>query len=107
MAGFRNPRLMIGACLTATVAGWAAVGWGVFEMNRIEGETGATAAAIGIGFPVGVIATGLLFLAIRSARVYRHHLRGENAIGRWIVPPEDLTAFAANNAARNALGPAY
>lgn len=107
MAGYRNPRLMIGAFLAATVAGWAAVGWGVFEMNRIAGETAATAASIGIGFPVGVIATGMLFLAIKSARVYHRFRQGHNAIGRWIVPPEDFAAFATNNAARNALGPAY
>jgi hypothetical protein len=107
MAGYRHPRLMIGVFLTVSVASWTAVGWGAFEMNRIAGETGATAATIGIGFPIGVIATGMLFLAIRSARAYRRFRRGENAIGRWIVAPEDFAAFAANNAARNALGPAY
>ncbi len=107
MAGYRHPRLMIGVFLVISVAGWAAVGWGIVEMNRIEGESGATAASIGLGFPIGVIATGMLFLAVRSARIYRRVRRGESVIARWIVPPEDFAAFAANNAARNALGPAY
>jgi hypothetical protein len=51
MAGYRNPRLMIGVFLSVTVVSWVAVGWGIVEMNRIEGESAATAASIGLARP--------------------------------------------------------
>ena len=81
--------------------------WGIVEMQRIAGETAATGLSIGIGFPVGVIATGMLFLAIKGARTVAATRRGEEVIARWTVPADDLAAFVVNDASRNALGPAY
>jgi hypothetical protein len=93
--------------LAVALAGWISVGWGAFEMHRLDRETGMTAAAIGVGFPVAVIATGSLFLAIRSIRIVAALDRGEGVIARWIVSPNDFAEFVTDNAARNALGGAY
>jgi hypothetical protein len=106
-ARVRKPRLMAAVWLAVALAGWVSVAWGTFEMHRLDRETGATAAAIGVGFPVAVIATGMLFLAIRTIRIVAALDRGEGVIARWIVPPDDFAEFAADNAARNALGGAY
>jgi hypothetical protein len=48
----------------------------------------------------------MLFLAIRSWRLTAVLRRGENVIARWMVSADDYTTFVANDAARNALGPA-
>jgi hypothetical protein len=103
-ARVRKPRLGAAAWLVVALAGWISVAWGTFEMHRLGHETGATAAAIGVGFPVAVIATGMLFLAIRALRIVAALDRGEGVIARWTVSPEDFAEFTADNAARNALG---
>ena len=68
-ASVRKSRLAAAAWLAVVLAGWMSVAWGAFEMHRLGHETGATAAAIGVGFPVAVIATGMLFLAIRAITI--------------------------------------
>lgn len=106
-ARVRRPRLVAAAWLAVTLAGWISVTWGALEMHRLDHETGATAAAIGVGFPVAVIATGMLFLAMRTIRIVAALDRGEGVIARWTVSPDDFAEFAADNAARNALGGPY
>jgi hypothetical protein len=103
----RKPKRAALAWLAVAVAGWMSVGWGAFEMHRLGHETGATAAAIGVGFPVAVIATGMLFLAIRTIRIVAALDRGEGVIARWTVSPDDFAEFVADDSARNALGGGY
>jgi hypothetical protein len=105
--GIRKPRLVPWIWCVAALAGWAAVAWGAFEMQAPGRETAATGLAIGVGFPVAVIATGMVFLAIKGVRTIAALDRGEGVIARWTVLPTELAEFAANNAARNALGGAY
>ena len=105
--GFRNPRRVTLICLASAVTGWAAVAWGIFEMQRLGQETVATGTSIGLGLPVGVVATGMLALAINGARIVAAIRHGEKVIARWTVSPDDFAAFTTNNAARNALGSDY
>lgn len=105
--GFRRPRLTVLIWLVIALVAWVAVAWGVFEMQRLGHETGYTATAIGGGFPVAVIASGMLLLAMRGARTVAAITRPENMLGRWRVSPDELAAFAVNNTARNALGVDY
>jgi hypothetical protein len=105
--GFRNPRLVIGIWATVTIVGWFAVGWGIVEMQRLDQETAATGISIGVGFPVALIATGMLFLAMKGARIVKDVQSGATEIARWTVSPEDFADFLVNNAARDAHGGAY
>lgn len=105
--GLRKPRRIVAIWLAVTLIAWTAVGWGAFEMHSLARETAATAVAIGVGFPVAVIAVGMLFLALKGARTMAAIERNEDMIARWTVSPDDFAKFTANNAARNALGDAY
>lgn len=104
--GVRLPRRMVWFFLALAVLSSAGVAWGIHVYQTV-GETTAAGVAIGLGGPVAVISIGMLVLALNNLRFTNALLRGENVIARWVVSPDDYAAFAANNAARNALGPAY
>jgi hypothetical protein len=104
--GVRRPRRMVWICLVVAVVSSALVAWGAHALAT-AGETLAASLAVGVAGPVAVISVGILVLAINNVRFTDALLRGENVIAHWIVSPDDYAAFAANNAARNALGPAY
>jgi len=105
--GFSRPRLMIGICAGVAAVSAIAVAWGALEMMRTGDDGGAAGAAVGLGIAPGVIALGMLFLAIKGARTMAAAQRGERVFARWTVSPEELAAFAENNKARDALGPSY
>ena len=105
--GFRRPPLMIAICAGIAAASAIAVAWGALEMMRTGDDGGAAGAAVGLGIAPGVIALGMLFLAIKGARTVAAAQRGERVFARWTVSPDELSAFAENNKARDALGPEY
>ena len=105
--GVRHPRRMLGFLIALAVCAWGAVAMGAYTMNALGLETIFTGLAIGVGFPVAVIATGMTFLAIKSVRTYDAARRGVNAVARWTVSLEEYARFLVNNAERNALGGAY
>ena len=105
--GFRRPRLVIGICLGVTVVSCLAIAWGALEMMRTGDDGGLPGAAVGLGIAPAVIGLGMLVLAMKGARTVAAAQRGDRIFARWMVSPEELAAFAANNKARDALGPAY
>lgn len=105
--GFSRPRLMIGICAGVAIASAIAIAWGALEMMRTGEDGGLAGAAVGLGIAPGIIALGMLFLAIKGARTMAAAQRGDRVFARWIVSPEELAAFAENNKARDALGLEY
>lgn len=105
--GFRRPRLVIGICLGVTVVSSLAIAWGALEMMRTGDDGGLPGAAVGLGIAPAVIGLGMLVLAMKGARTVAAAQRGDRIFARWMVSPEELAAFAANNKARDALGPEY
>ena len=105
--GFRRPRLVIGICLGVTVVSCLAIAWGALEMMRTCDDGGCPGAAVCLGIAPAVIGLGMLVLAMKGARTVAAAQRGDRIFARWMVSPEELAAFAANNKARDALGPAY
>lgn len=104
--GVRLPQRIVWFFLVLAVLSSASLAWGIYVFQTV-GETTAAGVAIGLGGLVGVLSLGMLVLALNNLRFTNAVLRGENVIARWTVSPDDYAAFANNNAARNALGPAY
>lgn len=103
-------RPAINAMIAASIslASWCAIAWGLSEPGVLA-ATQATPGAITIGLALlpailmPMMAMNFLW-AVQKVRAAR---RGENVIGRWTVSATELAEFAANNAARSALGTAY
>ncbi len=104
--GVRRPLRMVWLFLVLAGFSSASVAWGIHVLRTV-GDTTAAGLAIGVAGPVAVISVGMLVLAVNNVRLTGALRRGENVIARWTVSPDDYAAFIANNAARNALGPAY
>lgn len=104
--GLLHPPPMVLFFLALALVSSASVAWGVYDMRTV-GETQANGLTIGIGGPIAIISIGMLFLTANGWRLALALSRGENEIARWTVSPDDLAAFVASDAARNALGPEY
>lgn len=87
---------------------WCAIAWGLSEPGVLT-ATQATPGAIAIGAALlpAIIMPMMAMNFLWAVRKVRAARRGENVIGRWIVSANELAAFAANNAVRNALGIKY
>ena len=109
------PRALLGRpAINAMIAAfislvsWCAIAWGLSEPGVLT-ATGSTPGAIAIGTASvpAIIAPGMMIVFLWAVRKVRAARRGENVIGRWAVSATELAEFAANNAARSALGTAY
>jgi hypothetical protein len=82
--GVRKPELSLLVCLAATAAGAGGIIWGALSMAAMGGrETGATAAAIGIGIPLVVLGLAMAVNFWNGMRVMKAIHSGEGVIGRW------------------------
>lgn len=100
--------------ISAIVAGalsvfsWGAIAWGLTEPGVLDAtETTPGGIAIGLGTLPAIIMPLLTLNFLWAVRKMRAARRGENVIGRWQVSATELATFAANDAARNALGTLY
>jgi hypothetical protein len=102
--GIRNPRrsMLIGVAIT--LAAWAFVAWGAFEMQAAGQETLGSGLKIGLGLLPALLAPFIIFNFWRGTKVFAAIRRGENEIGRWTVTAAELAEFSAGDKARNALG---
>lgn len=100
--------------INAVIAGfialvsWGAMAWGFTQPGALtdtEGNPGAI--AIGTAALPALIAPLFLLNFLWAVRKMRAARRGENVIGRWTVSAAELVEFAANDAARSALGTAH
>jgi len=103
-------RPAINAMIAAFISlvSWCAIAWGLSEPGALI-TTQATPGAIAIGTAMlpAIIMPMMMINFLWAVRKVRAARRGENVIGRWTVSATELAEFAANNAARSALGTAY
>lgn len=103
-------RPAINAMIAASVSlvSWCTIAWGLSEPGVLA-ATEATPAAIAIGTALlpAIIMPMMTMNFLWAVRKVRAARRGENVIGRWTVSATEVAEFAANNAARSALGTAY
>lgn len=103
-SGIRNPRRSVRICVAVTVAAWAFIAWGAFEMHAAGEETLGSGLKIGLALLPAIIAPAFAYNFWRALKIFAAIRRGENEIGRWTVSVAELAEFSANDGARNALG---
>lgn len=105
---FNRPATSALIAAIISLLAWGAMAWGLSEPGALVAtEVTPRGIAIGAALLPALIMPVLTLNFLWAARKVRAARRGENVIGRWIVSATELAAFAANNAARNALGPVY
>jgi len=105
--GLRRPVLGASVAGAVCVASLVSIAAGIFIM-QVEGrETTASGLLIGLGIAPAVIGAGMFFLFLRGVRTMRDVRAGKGEIARWTVAADDVDAFRASDARRNALGPEY
>ena len=105
--GVRRPGLHAAISLSVGVGGLVAVLIGVLIMDAERAETTVSAALIGIGMFAAIMGLAMSSVFLIGIKAYRSVARGENAIARWTVSPDELDAFRAGDARRSAHGPEY
>lgn len=105
---FNRPATSALIAAIISLLAWGAMAWGLSEPGALVAtEVTPRGIAIGAALLPALIMPVLTLNFLWAAQKVRAAKRGENVIGRWIVSATELAAFAANNAARNALGPVY
>jgi hypothetical protein len=103
----RNPGRNSLICLAITAAGVLSIWSGIAEMNAAGEETDGSALKIGIGLAVAAVGAIGLYNFLFGMKVMRNVRRGRREIARWTVTAGEFDEFRTEDAARNALGPAY
>jgi hypothetical protein len=89
------------------LAGAVAMGAGYLIMEAEGRETMLSAPLIGIGLFAAILALPISILMMNGIGVYNRVARGENAIARWTLTPDELATFRELDAQRTAHGPEY
>lgn len=92
--GVRKPEWSLAVCAAIVAAGAGGIIWGALTMAAMGGaETGATAAAIGVGIPLTVIGLAMGVNFWRGLLLMKAMRRGKGIIARWTVSPSQLEGF--------------
>lgn len=92
--GVRKPEWSLAVSAAMTFAGASGIVWGALTMAAMGGaETGATAAAIGVGIPLTVIGLAMGVNFWRGLVLMKAMRRGKGVIARWTVSPSQLEGF--------------
>ena len=102
-AGIRNPRRSVLICVAITLAAWAVIAWGVFEMQAAGQETQSSGMKIGLALLPAILAPLMALNFWRGMKLFAAIRRGEKQITRWTVTAAELAEFTASDKARNAL----
>lgn len=103
-AGIRNPRRSLLICVAITLAAWASIAWGVFEMNAAGQETLGSGLKIGLALLPAILAPLMALNFWGAMKVFAAIRRGEKQVARWTVTAAELAEFAASEKAHNARG---
>jgi hypothetical protein len=102
--GVRDPRrnALIGVAIT--LASWACVAWGAFELQTAEPDALGPALKVGLGLLPAILAPFIVLNFWWGMRVFAALRRGVGVMARWHVPADELSAFADAEPARSAPG---
>ncbi len=105
--GVRNPRRNFLICISVTLAAWAFLAWGAYEVSTEETETVGAALKVGLAILPAIFGPAAAYNFWRGMKVFEAIRRGEKEIGRWTVTAAELAEFAVLDDARNAHGGEY
>lgn len=103
-AGVRDPRRSMFICAGVTLAAWASVAWGAYELNSTDEEPLGASLMVGLGLLPAMLAPFLVLNFWRGVKVFAAIRRGERQIARWTVTAAELAAFSQNDKTHAARG---
>jgi hypothetical protein len=91
-------------CVAITVAAFASIAWGVWEMQAAGQETLGSGLKIGLALLPAILGPLMVWNFWWATNVFAAIRRGEKQIARWTITAAELAEFAAIDKARDTRG---